>query len=424
MTRHKTFIFLLLIISIVIFFSKTTYAHTRTISFSEWRLVDLNSWETKATLPIKEFIKIYGSDSWTMDTAFFYAREHLKITLPSHSQEIETILISAIQIDDEFIFAWKTKYSQDISELPTIRINPFFEIAPSHMHMAKFIIENKKIEKIITPGKTLIKFSDLIINPQKITPAQKIFNFSTSGILHLFAGPDHLLFILALSILASNFRTLLKIVTAFTIAHALSLTPVILGWVGTDRKSIEALIGLSIMVVAIEAGINLFNKTQENWNQAGNIRMITAVVIILFAALSFFQVIPVKSTALLGLGIVVLSTVFLTHKQTLISWIHAFGFGLIHGLGISGIFSDRLVEKDIVFTLVGFNIGIELGQIVIAIIFLSAISLSVRSLIFVENRLCNPLKKWITLSELPMFIICTCLIMAGTYWFMIRSINL
>ncbi len=424
MTRHKTSIFSLILISIIIFFSNTTYAHTRTISFSEWRLVDINSWETKTTLPIKEFIKIYGSDSWSMDTAFSYAREHLKITLPSQSQKIEIILISAIQMDDEFIFFWKTKYSKDISELPMIQINPFFEIAPSHMHMAKFIIENKKIEHIITPGKTLIKFSDLILNPQKITPAQKIFNFSTSGILHLFAGPDHLLFILALSILASNFRTLLKIVTAFTIAHALSLTPVMLGWVGTDRISIEALIGLSIMVVAIEAGINSFNKAQRGYNQAGNIRLITAVVIFLFSALGFFQVIPVKSTALLGLGIVVLSTVFLTHKQTLVSWIHAFGFGLIHGLGISGIFSDKPVEKDIVFTLIGFNIGIELGQILIAIIFLSAITLFVKSLIFVENRLQNPLIKGISLSELPMFVVCACLIMAGTYWFMIRSINL
>jgi len=155
-----------------------------------------------------------------------------------------------------------------------------------------------------------------------------------------------------------------------------------------------------------------------------NLRRITAMVIFFAAFLSLFQIISIEPLALLGFGTIVFFTAFLARDRTLVSWIHAFGFGLVHGLGIAGALSEKPVGSDIAFALAGFNLGIEAGQIIVAIIILASLSSIVKLLRPLDGITDSSCQARIKLSELPLYVICSCLIMIGTYWFAIRSIKL
>jgi hypothetical protein len=129
-------------------------------------------------------------------------------------------------------------------------------------------------------------------------------------------GVDHILFVLGLFLLNTNWRSLLMQITSFTLAHSLTLALSMYGVVRLSPSIVEPLIALSIAVVAIE---NLATSKLHVWR--------TAIV---------------------------------------------FAFGLLHGLGFAGVLTELgLPRSEFVTALVGFNIGVELGQLsVIALAFL------------------------------------------------------
>lgn len=133
------------------------------------------------------------------------------------------------------------------------------------------------------------------------------------GIEHILLGIDHLLFVLALLIVARETWLLIKTVTAFTIAHSITLALATLGYVHVPSAPVEAVIALSIVFVARE-----IIRVQQG--EAG-----------------------------------------LTAR---LPWLVAFTFGLLHGLGFAGALSEvGLPEGNIPLALLFFNIGVEIGQL-------------------------------------------------------------
>jgi HupE / UreJ protein len=141
----------------------------------------------------------------------------------------------------------------------------------------------------------------------RAAPSQFIF-YLRLGVEHIIGGIDHLLFLLALLALARGLWQTLTIVTAFTVAHSITLSLAALGLVHMPARIVEPLIAASIVWVAV-----------ENLVAPG------------------------------GVGR---------------RWLIAAAFGLVHGLG----FASALIELDLsretlVRALIGFNVGVELGQI-------------------------------------------------------------
>jgi hydrogenase/urease accessory protein HupE len=129
------------------------------------------------------------------------------------------------------------------------------------------------------------------------------------GVEHILGGLDHLVFLVALLLIASTFIDVLKIVTAFTVAHSLTLTMAVTGLIPVYESWIEAGIALTICYVAIE---NIVQKTSK-WR-----------------------------------------------------WLVTFFFGLIHGIGFSSAIGEiGMSQTHFALSLLTFNIGIELGQLVI-----------------------------------------------------------
>jgi hydrogenase/urease accessory protein HupE len=137
--------------------------------------------------------------------------------------------------------------------------------------------------------------------------------FIMQGIEHILFGYDHLLFVLALMLIARNWRALLLTVTSFTAAHSITLTLATLGFVHVPGPPVEAAIALSILLLAGE--IIRIRQGQPS----------------------------------------------LTAQRP---WMVAFAFGLLHGLGFASALADlSLPAGDIPLALLFFNVGVEIGQL-------------------------------------------------------------
>jgi hydrogenase/urease accessory protein HupE len=133
------------------------------------------------------------------------------------------------------------------------------------------------------------------------------------GVEHILLGIDHLLFVLALLFLVGNWMRLIGTVTAFTVAHSLTLAAATLGWVNVPQTPVEAAIALSIVFVAVEIVHSRHGRV--------------------------------------GLA-------------ARMPWVVAFVFGLLHGLGFAGALRETgLPEHAIPLALAFFNIGVEAGQL-------------------------------------------------------------
>ncbi len=144
--------------------------------------------------------------------------------------------------------------------------------------------------------------------------------FLRLGAEHIFQGADHIAFLIGVLLLGGTFRQLLAIVTAFTVAHSLTLALATLGWVVPPPRLVEPLIALSIVAVAVE---NL---------------------LALRAPLSGERV---RSA--------------IAHR-----WRLTFGFGLVHGFGFAGALRALELPRSLLApSLLTFNLGVEIGQLVI-----------------------------------------------------------
>ncbi len=157
---------------------------------------------------------------------------------------------------------------------------------------------------VFTPGS---KNAALIDSPIE----QQITSFIGLGIEHIWTGYDHILFLISLLMLGGELRSLLKIVTAFSVSHSFTLFLAALNIVSVPSRWVEIAIALSIAYIAAE---NLWQKEPQA------------------------------------------------------RWQLAFGFGLIHGLGFSTALQELdLPQTNLVTSLASFSVGIELGQFAIVL---------------------------------------------------------
>jgi len=175
--------------------------------------------------------------------------------------------------------------------------------------------------------------STTLVHPSKawveVTGSQGLASVAASytllGIEHIGFGIDHLLFVLALLIITNGTARSIKTVTAFTVAHSITLALATLGFVHVPSKPVEATIALSIVFVASET----YRRRQ---GQVG-----------------------IASRA---------------------PWVVAFAFGLLHGFGFAGALSEvGLPQNHIPAALFFFNVGVELGQLAFVAVVLGFIAL-------------------------------------------------
>ncbi len=182
------------------------------------------------------------------------------------------------------------------------------------------------------------------------------------GLEHILTGWDHLAFVLALLLLATRISEVAGLVTSFTLAHSVTLGLAVLGIVHPDGRAVEALIGYSIALVALE----------NAWLLAGRGRglpIIATAGLLVLALLSLLGIGAVPALALLGVALFTACHFGLlarAERPVRLRAAVAFGFGLVHGFGFAGVLAEmELPAGRVAPALFGFNVGVELGQLVV-----------------------------------------------------------
>jgi hydrogenase/urease accessory protein HupE len=149
--------------------------------------------------------------------------------------------------------------------------------------------------------------------PEDPGALQVLTSYFGLGVEHILLGLDHLLFVLALLLLIRNVPLLIGAITAFTVAHSLTLGLAAVGWLNVPGPPVEAVIALSIVFLAVE-----IVKDGEGGHRL----------------------------------------------SARAPWLISFGFGLIHGLGFGSALKEiGLPQNEILLALFSFNLGVEAGQI-------------------------------------------------------------
>jgi hydrogenase/urease accessory protein HupE len=154
---------------------------------------------------------------------------------------------------------------------------------------------------------------------------REFWRFLQMGVEHIFTGYDHIAFLIGLLLLGGTLRELVKIVTAFTVAHSITLALAALEILTPSPRVIEPLIAASIVFIGLE---NLWALRTEHAAQA------------------------------------------LRHR-----WMVTFAFGLVHGFGFASVLRELELPRSLLATgLVSFNLGVEVGQVVIVLIALPLVA--------------------------------------------------
>jgi len=188
----------------------------------------------------------------------------------------------------------------------TYRVTLFHEIDPVSRHMVSVDGDNTFI------GLLSVQNPQMVLTRAVPSKWQVFARYLVSGIEHIAIGYDHIAFLLAVIVLGRRFWPLFKVVTAFTIAHSITLTLAVFNIVTLPSRFVETLIAATIVYVALE---NFFVRD-------------------------------------------------IRHR-----WWLTFAFGLIHGFGFASVLRDYgLPEYALGLALASFNIGVEIGQLVIVLI--------------------------------------------------------
>lgn len=247
-----------------------------------------------------------------------------------------------------------------------IHLGALFREASSHIHFARFHREDgDSFERLFTrrdlehhieaPGAAADAQASAALGPTLLT-------YILFGFEHILIGLDHIAFLLTLLLLARRLRDVIFIVTGFTLGHSITLSLTVLGFVTPQLMVVEALIGFTIALVAME-NIAVRDGTQTR------VALALASVLATLALVTGLAGLAPPVLTLLGLAL--FSACYLSLSSSVqqarqlrpaITTL----FGLIHGFGFAGVLMEvGLPESAVVPALLGFNIGVEIGQVAI-----------------------------------------------------------
>ena len=264
-------------------------------------------------------------------TVLSYIAEHFKLETEDRPIEVTFNEITILELGPHEGSYAQYIYSTPEGTIPQIvKITNSLFLEVSRFHRSLVCIERNRQTGQVFAG----EFTALIFGPHNPVQELDLTNielllqprdFIWQGVLHIWIGIDHILFLLSLLLPAvlvlneskwlpvedfkQSFWNVIKIVTIFTVAHSISLSLAVLGFIQLPSRFVESVIALSIILVVVNT---------------------------------------------------------LIPKIHLNTWLVIFGFGLFHGLGFASVMGElpfRLVN--LIKVMIGFNVGVELGQLAI-----------------------------------------------------------
>jgi hypothetical protein len=261
---------------------------------------------------------------WQAIAAHALSRLHLTADGEACELTLAELLVTQHSDGGYVVLALETDCPGDVAEL-TVDYDLLFDFDPTHRGLVLFSDGSNISTNVLSPEKTTLE-----LRAGEGSVWQTLADYVREGVWHIWIGYDHILFLLSLLIPAvlarrdnrwhavESFRpacvAVLKIVTVFTVAHSITLWLAVMDYVTLPGRLVESTIALSIVITALN---------------------------------NLYPVLPLSG------------------------WAIAFVFGLVHGFGFANVLLDLgLSSLSLGVALLGFNVGVELGQIAIVLVFL------------------------------------------------------
>ena len=357
---------------ILFFLLSPLNAHYFSESFSKWNVVDnkveanfsLLTLESTRIFQVENYQKIMFEENLSETDVFkIYLSQHLKVTSEGKScslvDEIKELNSQEGSLNLSLNFECPSN-----KEIKIIN-NALFNLVQSHIHIARIYID----DNLYTEKALFFNDQSIDLNEEKENNSfsNSFYKFFSLGLDHILSGYDHLLFILGLLLLVTNLKRLLLVITGFTIGHSLTLSLSVINIIQVKSSLVEALIGYTIMFVGLEY------LYKENNDHRVSMIFITTLSLLL---LIFGNLINPNFPYFLIFGILLFSLGYfyllknLNSENNLLSIITII-FGLIHGFGFGGFLLGSKISSENIFSgLLGFNLGVEVGQIIFVLLIL------------------------------------------------------
>mgnify|MGYP001196378066 FL=1 len=241
-----------------------------------------------------------------------------------------------------------------------INLDLFFNNDPTHTHIATFVIDSEAFpEKVFTSSVRSWKETDKQV--KEIPLFQSFEDYLSLGFKHILSGFDHLAFLLALILLKLPLKKLIIVITGFTVGHSVTLAFGALGMLKPSSQLVEAFIGYSILIIALESIASITNLHKLYSRSLFYLSLLFIGSLIFLGYQKYF--IGVAGISLFSFCYLSLNS---ENKDFSLTILVTALFGLIHGFGFAGNLSSLgLMEGRLIPAILGFNLGVEIGQILI-----------------------------------------------------------
>jgi hypothetical protein len=375
-------------------------AHTKSETHSVWQ-IDRNLVHLSFTIPLPESKRLAksGEDQPSDARVLDYLHQHLSVSSGGGlcSAPPGRALAATSQFR-RFEMTFTCPSAADIK----LRSTAFFELVPSHVTFAQIETgDGQFIEQLFTEGQQQL---DASAGDAQLRDAS-FLEYIRLGIMHILTGPDHMSFLLGLVLISRRLRDLVFVVTGFTIGHSITLALAVTGLLRPHAEYIDALVALTIAIIGAE---NIAVAT----HRPGTIALSVGLPLLAMAAASFAGIGALPPLLLLGAGLFCANYLMLSgHLRDAgrLRLVVTLVFGLIHGFGFAATLLEmQLPRPKLAQILVGFNLGVELGQLSLVLALMGLVSLAGRA------KLAPP-------RPIVVDTVAGCLVAVGTYWFISRS---
>jgi hypothetical protein len=348
-------------------------AHTKSESHTDWRIAG-NIVHLTFTIPEVEAKRLSAADSMPLSNDEISA--YLAIHVGAASQEticehsVSPRAIAAAAGFRRFEFTFHCPDSRAIK----LQSSAFFDVVPSHVTFAQITTEDGKIvEQLISKDHQILEIAS-DGNENRLQSAS-FFEYVRLGIAHILTGPDHISFLLGLVLISRTLRDLIFVVTGFTLGHSITLALAVTGIIRPHAEFIDALVGLTIILIGAE---NIAFASRR----PGIVALGVTTLLLAMALASLVGLGGLPPLLLIGAGLFAVNYLVMSgHLQDAarLRLVVTLVFGLIHGFGFAAdLLEMRLPAARLAELLVGFNLGVELGQLTLVFLMMLITAVLVR----------------------------------------------
>jgi len=402
-------------------------AHARSLSYSSWELTAEGA-RVRVRVPLLELSRLAiplplaradtGTSPGDEEVASYLVR-HLQLRTPSGPCALVAPPVAGRADEGWLAYRWEMRCA-DPAAARSIFTDILLAEAPSHLHFARIALATAAdgsstkpirtvLERVLTdaePSWEIPRLGDS--GPSHSggrveAPGSSIAGYLKLGVEHILTGWDHLAFVLALILLARNLGEVARLVTGFTVAHSLTLALAVLGVVHPQAGAVESVIGFSVALLAAENAWLLAG--QGPWIPVSGVVGLIGLVVLTFAGAGTLS--PLVCVGLALFSACHFGLLRQSPDPALLRVALAFAFGLVHGFGFAGILAELdLPTPRLAPALLGFNVGVELGQLGVVALVWPLLRLARR-----QHRI----HRWV--AELGSASICG----LGLFWFVSRA---